>query len=191
MGWTSSYRWYSPTVLRKEYEEDMARSGQVKTFGWCGSFLKCLDTKTDRPFVVDVMVRFFGKNEGYGYKDIESTSGPFDTNIAAARWLRRELDKRNMAPYNSFEANWLLYCDRQARRLRDLKQLKAGQVVEARKDFTLTSGKEFKAGTPLVVECTERRRVVCYPHGESWRRMSLSADIILPQCYHDYPVMVV
>ena len=190
MGWTSSYHWYSPTVLRIEYEEDISRSGRVKTFGWCGSFLKCLDTKTDRPFVIDVMVRFFGKNEGYGYKDIESTSGPYDTNLAAARWLRRELDKRGMIP-DGCEHNWLLYCDRQARRLRDLKKLKAGQVVEARKDFTLTSGKEFKAGTPLVVECTERRRVVCYPQGERWRRMSLSADIILPQCYHDYPLVVV
>lgn len=190
MGWTSSYRWYSPTVLRKEYEADIARSGRVKTFGWCGSFLKCLDTQTDRPFVVDVMVRFFGKHEGYGYKDIESTSGPYDTNIAAARWLRRELAKRNLDPKH-YENDWLLYCERQARRLRDLKQLKAGQVVAARHSFELTTGKTFAAGTPLVVECVERGRVVCYPQGESWRRMSLSSDIILPKCYHDFPLMVV
>ena len=190
MGWTSSYRWYSPTVLRKEYEEDMARSGKIKTFGWCGSFLKCLDVQTDRPFVVDVMVRFFGKNEGYGYKDIESTSGPYDTNIAAARWLRRELAKRNLDPV-AYENDWLLYCERQARRLRDLKQLKAGQVVAARHSFELTTGKKFSAGTPLVVECVERGRVVCCPQGESWRRMSLSSDIILPKCYHDFPLMVV
>ena len=65
---------------------------------WCGSFLKCLHVPTNRPFVIDVMVRFFGKNEGYGYKDVESTSGPYDTNIAAARWLRRELAKRNLDP---------------------------------------------------------------------------------------------
>lgn len=190
MGWTSSYRWYSPTVLRKEYEEDIAQSGRIKTFGWCGSFLKCLDTQTDRPFVIDVMVRFFGKHEGYGYKDIESTSGPYDTNITAARWLRRELAKRNLDPMH-YENDWLLYCERQARRLRDLKQLKAGQVVAARHSFELTTGKKFAAGTQLVVECVERGRVVCYPQGESWRRMSLSSDIILPRCYHDFPLMVV
>lgn len=190
MGWTSCYRWYTPTVLRKEYEEDMARSGRIKTFGWCGSFLKCLDTQTDRPFVVDVMVRFFGKNEGYGYKDIESTSGPYDTNIAAARWLRRELAKRNLDPV-AYENDWLLYCERQARRLRDLKQLKAGQVVAARRSFELTTGKKVTAGTPLVVEWVERSRVVCYLQGESWVRMRLSSDIILPKCYHDFPLMVV
>ena len=177
-------------MLRKEYEEDIARSGKIKTFGWCGSFLKCLDTQTDRPFVIDVMVRFFGKSDGYGYKDIESTSGPYDTNIAAARWLRRELAKRNLDPV-AFESDWLLYCDRQARRLRDLRQLKAGQVVAARHSFELTTGKKFAAGTPLVVECVERGRVICYPQGESWRRMSLSSDIILPRCYHDFPLMVV
>jgi hypothetical protein len=135
------------------------------------------------------MVHKFGKRE-YGYKDIESTSGPADTNIAAARWLRRELAKRNLDPVD-FEHDWLLYCDRQARRLRDLKQLKAGQVVAARRSFELTTGKKFTAGTPLVVECVERSRVVCYPQGESWRRMSLSSDIILPKCYHDFPLMVV
>lgn len=190
MGWTSCWKWTTPTVLRREYEEDISRSGRIKTFGWCGSFLKCLDTQTDRPFVIDVMVRFFGKHEGYGYKDIESTSGPYDTNIAAARWLRRELAKRNLNP-ESYEHHWLLYCDRQARRLRALRQLKAGQVVEARRSFELTTGKKFDAGTPLVVEWVERRRVVCYPQGESWRRMSLSSDIILPKCYHDFPLMVV
>lgn len=76
MGWTSCYRWYSPTVLRKEYEQGIARSGKIKTFGWCGSFLKCLHVPTNRPFVVDVMVRFFGKHEGYGYKDIGALPAP-------------------------------------------------------------------------------------------------------------------
>ena len=190
MGWTSCYRWYKPTVLRREYEDDMARSGRIKTFGWCGSFLKCLDTQTDRPFLVDVMVRKFGKDE-YGYKDIETSSGPFDTNTAAARWLRRELAKRNMVPYNEHEASWLLYCERKERQAKLLKKLKAGAVMAARHDFTLNSGHEFKAGDLLEVKGVKRGRVHCTPKGASWPYMSLSSDIFIPSCYKDYPLMVV
>ena len=190
MGWLSSYRWYSPTVLRKEYEEDIARSGKIKTFGWCGSFLKCLHVPTNRPFVIDVMVRFFGKNEGYGYKDIESTSGPYDTNIAAARWLRRELAKRNLDPVD-FENNWLLYCTRKARHNQMLKKLTQGTKLTALRDFTITCGYKFHAGETVVVNCVSRGRIICTPHLSHWPTMSLSSDIFIPSPYRDYPLMVV
>lgn len=91
MGWTSCYKWSTPTILRCEYVEDITRSGKIQSLGWCGSFLKCIHVPTGRPFVIDVMVRKFGKRE-YGYKDVEGSSGPGGVNLAAARWLRRELE---------------------------------------------------------------------------------------------------
>lgn len=190
MGWTSCWKWTTPTVLRREYEEDITRSGRIKTFGWCGSFLKCLDTQTDRPFLVDVMVHKFGKRE-YGYKDIETSSGPYDTNTAAARWLRRELAKRNMAPANAYEASWLLRCDRKERHAKVIKAIKAGDVVEARRDFELTNGYEFKAGDKFDVRSVRRGRILCTPHGGSWPYMSLSGEIFHHMRFDDYPLMVV
>jgi len=190
MGWTSCYRWYSPTVLRKEYEQGIARSGKIKTFGWCGSFLKCLHVPTNRPFVVDVMVRFFGKHEGYGYKDIEGASGPYDTNIAAARWLRRELAKRNLDP-ESFEHNWLLYCTRKARHNKMLKEIAPGTVLTALRDFTITGGYKFRAGEAISVISVRRGRIICTPHLAHWPTMSLSSDIFIPSPYKDYPLVAV
>ncbi len=73
MGWTSSYKWYNPSVLRKEYAEDIARSGKFTVVGWEGSWLKVINNQSNRPFVIDVMVRKFGKDE-YGYKDVEGLS---------------------------------------------------------------------------------------------------------------------
>ena len=190
MGWTSCYKWYTPTVLRREYEEDISRSGKIKTFGWCGSFLKCLNTQTDRPFLVDVMVHKFGKRE-YGYKDIDTSSGPFDTNTAAARWLRRELAKRNMAPYNAFEASWLLRCERKERQSKAIKSFKVGDVLEARCDFELTNGYEYKAGDKFDVRYVKGGRVHCTPHGGSWPQMCLSGHIFIDSRIDDYPLMVV
>jgi hypothetical protein len=190
MGWTSCWKWTTPTVLRREYEEDMARSGRIKTFGWCGSFLKCLDTQTDRPFLVDVMVHKFGKRE-YGYKDIETSSGPSDTNTAAARWLRRELAKRNLAPANAYEASWLLRCDRKERQAKTVQSFKAGDVLEARCDFELNSGIQYQKGDKFDVKSVKRGRIFCTPHGVSWPFMSLSGYIFAGLQYEDYPLMVV
>ena len=190
MGWTSCWKWTTPTVLRREYEEDIARSGRIKTFGWCGSFLKCLDTQTDRPFLVDVMVHKFGKRE-YGYKDIETSSGPYDTNATAARWLRRELAKRNMAPANAYEASWLLRCDRKVRQAKTVKSFKAGDVLEARCDFALNNGYEFHAGDKFDVRYVKGGRIHCTPHGGSWPFMSLSGYIFVERQTEDYPLMVV
>lgn len=190
MGWTSCWKWTTPTVLRSEYEDDMARSGKIKTFGWCGSFLKCLDTQTDRPFLVDVMVHKFGKRE-YGYKDIDTSSGPYDTNTAAARWLRRELAKRNMAPYNDYEASWLLRCERKERQSKAIKALKGGDVLEARCDFELTNGYKYKAGDKFYVRYVKGGRVHCTPLGCSWPVMNLAGYIFIETQLDDYPLMVV
>jgi hypothetical protein len=176
-------------VLRREYEEDMARSGRVKTFGWCGSFLKCLDVANDRPFLVDVMVHKFGKRE-YGYKDIEVSSGPYDINLAAARWLRRELDKRGIIA-EKYEADWLLSCERAERASKELKAIQPGSVIAAKRDFELNNGTKFKAGDTFDVKSVKRGKVYCTPQGVSWPYMRLSSWIFAPRRHEDYPLMVV
>ena len=177
-------------MLRREYEDDITRSGRIKSFGWCGSFLKCLDTQTDRPFLVDVMVHKFGKRE-YGYKDIETSSGPYDTNTAAARWLRRELAKRNLAPASAYEASWLLRCERKERQSKTVKSFKVGDVLEARCNFELTNGYKYKAGDKFDVRYVKGGRIHCTPHGGSWPVMSLSGYIFVESQTEDYPLMVV
>jgi hypothetical protein len=187
MGWTSCYKWYSPTVLRREYEADIAKSGKIQTFGWCGSFLKCLHVPTGRPFLVDVMVRKFGKRE-YGYKDVEVSSGPYKVNQSAARWLRRELAKRGLTP-EYYEASWLLWCDRSARHSQWAKSLKEGDVIVARKDFTVTSGREFKAGDRFTFRRLKGGRIHCTPEKVSWPLMSLTMNIFCDSYTKDYAVV--
>lgn len=192
MGWTT-FNWRTPTELRKEYETDMARSGVVKTFGWCGSFLKCVHVPTNRPFLVDVMVSFFNKREGYGYKAISSTSGPGDTNMNAARWLRRELAKRGMSP-ERYEHDWLLYCERRAHRAKLLKSIKPGDVLTSVTEFDLTFNTyHFDAGDQFTVTAVRRGHILCTPKGKSWPYMKLSSDIFLENrpLWKDYPLMVV
>lgn len=188
MGWTSSPRWYTPTVLRREYVKDF-NPDRIKVIGWTGSWLKCIALKTDRPFVVDVMVKKFGRGE-YGYKDVESSSGPYEVNQAAARWLRRELAKRNMAPANDWEASWLLRCERMERRAKKLASFKPGTVLKAIEDFTCTNGAEFKAGDEFTLEYIKRNKFhVRSKYGNLYR---LSSWIFVErERYDDYPVAVV
>lgn len=178
MGWTSSYKWYKPSVLRKEYAEDLARSGRFTVVGWEGSWLKVINNKTNRPFVIDVMVKKFGKDE-YGYKDVEGSSGPYEVNQRAASWLRRELAKRGMEP-EGYEADWLARCDRAAESMARLKAIKPGDVIEAVRSFELCDGyTKFKAGDKFDVRMVKRGKVYCFPHGSSWPYMRLSKEIFL------------
>lgn len=178
MGWTSSYKWYNPTVLRKEYAEDIARSGKFTVVGWEGSWLKVINNQSNRPFVIDVMVRKFGKDE-YGYKDVEGSSGPYETNQRAARWLRRELAKRGMEP-EGYEGDWLARCDRAAESTARLKSFKPGDVIEAVRSFELCDGyTKYKAGDKFRVQKVSRGKVYCFPSNASWPYMRLSKEIFL------------
>jgi len=178
MGWTSSYEWYKPSVLRKEYAEDIARSGKFTVVGWEGSWLKVINNQTNRPFVIDVMVHKFGKNE-YGYKEVESSSGPSDINQRAARWLRRELAKRGMEP-EGYEGDWLARCERAAEGDARLKAIKPGDVIEAVRDFELSDGyTKYKAGDKFDVRYVKRGMVYCTSHGSSWPYMRLRKYIFV------------
>ena len=146
MGWTSSWKWPTPTILRKEYAAGF-NPEKTKVIGWCGGWLKCIDLLHDRPFVICVLVRRFGKRE-YGYKDMSSDMGPYYFNMAAVNWLKRELAKRNMAPYNAWEAELILRHERKARRDAELKALKEGDELTVREgeDFECTNGARFRGG---------------------------------------------
>lgn len=187
MGWTSSWEWTTPTVLRREYVKDI--KPVYKVVGWTGSWLKLIDTRNDRPFVVDVMVRKFGHRE-YGYKDVASSSGPYDVSQAAANWLRRELAKRNMAPANDWEASWLLRCERMARRAKRLAELKPGTVLKVIEDFQCTDGSQYKVGDEFILEYVKRNKF--YVRSKYGCRFRLSSWIFIErERYEDYPVAVV
>lgn len=190
MGWTSCYNWYTPTILRREYVEDITRSGNIKSLGWCGSFLKCIHVPTGRPFVIDVMVRKFGKRE-YGYKDVEGSSGPGDVNLAAARWLRRELDKRGLAP-DGYEADWLLRCNRKAERDAKVKALKPGTVLKVAVAFDTSGGSHFDVGEEFTVDYINGGKIFCHYRDFGRANYRLSPWIFYPlDMWRNYPLVAI
>ena len=185
MGWTSSWKWPTPTILRKEYAAGF-NPEKTKVVGWCGGWLKCIDLLHDRPFVICVLVRRFGKRE-YGYKDMDSTMGPYYYNMAAVMWLKRELAKRNMAPYNEWEADLILRHERKARREAVIKALKPGDELVVREEFDCTNGVHFNAGAKFTFEYFSRGRI----HARNGYIYRLTPGVFFPlQCDDMLPMVV-
>lgn len=185
MGWTSSWKWPTPTILRKEYAAGF-NPEKTKVVGWCGGWLKCIDLLHDRPFVICVLVRRFGKRE-YGYKDMDSTMGPYYYNMAAVMWLKRELAKRNMAPYNEWEADLILRHERKARREAAIKALKPGDELVVREEFDCTNGAHFNVGDKFKFEYFSRGRI----HARNGYIYRLTPGIFFPlQCDDMLPMVV-
>ena len=149
MGWTSSPRYYNPTALRRIYATEF-NPEKVTVVGWCGGWLKCINKLNDRPFLVCVLVRRVNKNE-YAYKDMDSSEGPYYFNINAVKWLKRELAKRNMEPYNQYEADLILRHDRKERQDKYIKSLTRGHELTVIDDFSCTNGAEFMGSLVLMV----------------------------------------
>lgn len=187
MGWTSSPRYYNPTVLRRIYATEF-NPEKVTVVGWCGGWLKCINKLTDRPFLVCVLVRRFGKNE-YGYKDIESTSGPCYFNQAAVKWLKRELAKRNMAPYNIHEANLILRHERLARANAAVKSLKPGDPLTVVEEFDCTDGYTYKVGTKFTFDKLIRGRIRAKLGSYHCFRLPISTFFKISDA--DYPIVAV
>lgn len=185
MGWTSSWKWPTPTILRKDYVAGINQK-TTKVVGWCGGWLKCIDLLHDRPFVICVLVRRFGKRE-YGYKDMDSTMGPYYYNMAAVMWLKRELAKRNMAPYNEWEADLILRHERKARREAVIKALKPGDELVVRSEFDCTNGAHFNVGDKFTFEYFSRGRI----HARNGYSYRLTPGIFFPlQCDDMLPMVV-
>lgn len=187
MGWTSSPRYYNPTALRRIYASDF-NPEKVTVVGWCGSWLKCIDKANDRPFLVCVLVRRFGKGE-YGYKDIDSTSGPYYFNLAAVKWLKRELAKRNMEPYNRSEAELILRHDRKERLDKYIKSLNRGQELTVIDGFRCTNGAEFRVGDKFIFEYFDRGRI--HVRTATGSRYRLTTGCFFRSPFDDYPLAVV
>lgn len=190
MGWTSSPRWYTPTVLRQEFVKDI-NPDKFTVIGWIGSWLKCINKTTNRPVVANVKIRRFRKNE-YGYKDVLSTSGPAEVSQSAAKWLRSELAKRNLAPANESEASWLLRCDRAARYAEQLKAIQPGSVISAIEPFETTHGYQFNVGDKFTVKKVCRRVIYCTSAVHSWAYFKLDSHLFIPmRLWDDYPLVAV
>lgn len=187
MGWTSSPRYYNPTALRRIYATEF-NPEKVTVVGWCGSWLKCIDKANDRPFLICVLVSRFRKNE-YGYKDICSSSGPYYFNQAAVKWLKRELAKRNMEPYNQCEADLILRHDRKERQDKYIKSLTRGHELTVIDDFSCTNGAEFHVGDKFIFEYFDRGLV--HVRTATGMRYRLSKECFFRSPMDDYPLAVV
>lgn len=188
MGWLSSWKWPTPTILRKDYVNNI-NPEYTTVVGWSGGWLKCIDKKTDRPYLICVLVRRFGKGE-YGYKDMESSVGPYYYNMAAVKWLKRELAKRNMAPYNAWEADLILRHERKARRDAMVKAIKPGSELVARTDFSCTNGAEFKPGDKFILEYVSHGKFhVRTKYGMRYRLSMVC--FVEPVQIDDYPLVAV
>ena len=188
MGWTSSPRWYNPTVLRREYAAGF-NPEKVQVIGWSGGWLKCVHKSDDRPFLVCVLVRRFGKGE-FGYKDMSSASGPYYFNQAAVKWLKRELAKRNMEPYNQYEAELILRHDRKERQEQYIKSLKNGHELTVVIDgFRCTNGAEFRVGDKFIFEYFDRGLI--HVRTATGTRYRLTKECFFRSPLDDYPLAVV
>lgn len=187
MGWTSSPRYYNPTALRRIYASEF-NPEKVNVVGWCGGWLKCIDKVNDRPFLVCVLVRRVGKYE-YAYKDMDSTEGPYYFNLAAVKWLKRELAKRNMEPYNQYEADLILRHERKERQDKYMKSLNRGDELVACTEFHCTNGADFRVGDKFILDYIHRNRFhVRTPSGTQY---ALSRECFCRSPFADYPVAVV
>ena len=188
MGWTSSPHWTTPTVLKQDIVNEIDTE-RYTIVGWTGNWLKVIRRRDDRPFVTLFMIHSFRRRE-YGYKDVDSSSGPFQVSQSAAKWLRRELEKRNMAPANDWEASWLLRCGRAARRDAAIKALKPGDRIRCVESFDCTDGSSFKAGTEFIFRYkTAQKLHVARADGYGGYRLDKS--LFFPLEMDDYPLMVV
>lgn len=190
MGYEFSTAWRSAMQLRRDYASKITPAYRV--VGWSGNFLKLIHKESDRPLLVNVLVAN-GGNLGYGYKAIrldECCPHACSTNKAAARWLRKELDKRHMAPLKQ-EANWLVYCDRMAEYNKRIDELKRGDNIRCIEPFDTTNGVHFPAGYEFIVKYVTRTRIHVTTGG--WDGYSLSKKLFFerPRMMDDYPIVAV
>jgi len=87
-GWL--FNWSSREDLLADVKRELEKNCKViKQFGnWF-----CIEEpyNNNKPTAVEILIR----NDGgqYGYKDVDVTAGPFETNTAVAKWLKPRLEK--------------------------------------------------------------------------------------------------
>lgn len=89
MGWTSSYNWKSKKETIDAYLGEFTTTTVVKRYGDTG-FVLCKN-KDGVPFGLVLLVRSFGKNNGFGYKDMDTSECPYYYHPKMAKDLKNEL----------------------------------------------------------------------------------------------------
>lgn len=152
MGWTSSSSLKSSKDCMDEVRSSFRNGFTV--VGGSGNWIRVINDRTDRPFVV--YVRTAKDRYGYAYKEMDSSMGFYYYNATHARWLAKELAKRNLAPINRFEADWIVECERRKRFNAELKSIKVGSEITSIEPFSTTDGRDFKVGHKFYVTKVSR-----------------------------------
>ena len=120
---------------------------------------------------------------------MDSSEGPYYFNINAVKWLKRELAKRNMEPYNQYEADLILRHDRKERQDKYIKSLARGHELTVIDDFSCTNGAEFHVGDKFIFEYFDRGLV--HVRTATGMRYRLSKECFFRSPMDDYPLAVV
>lgn len=136
MGWTGTFA-SSFAEMKKQYIVELTASGRIKMVSTYGNWFHCINTATDRPFVIYMLTS--SRNHEYAYKDMSSDMGFFQLNYRAASWLKRELMKRNMAPLTKYEADWILRSERKERFSKLAKIMSHGDILTLKAGFQTQS----------------------------------------------------
>ena len=142
MGYISNSQWHTAKAARESYIHDMKESGYTHVKG-TGQF-SCWFDRDGVPFVLVLLAKNFGRGHGYGIKDMCSTVCPYYYDISSAKWLKKQLEKLGLEPFNENERKWLENCFAVDARRQRLKQLVAGTVLTLNKDVEFTCGWEYK-----------------------------------------------
>lgn len=188
MGWSQQFNWRSAKDVYAEYIDCAKRNDVIHYVGRSGAFLKCIDKRNDRPYLVQLMVHNHRNGEIY-VKELDSTySGANEVNIAAADWLRRELAKRNMAPGSIYEADWLAQCERRKRLDKYIENLTPMDTLTAICDFNTTNGFHYHKGDQFQFCYKRRKKIVCKADGIIY---AFSYDVFFDTSLKDFPLVAV
>lgn len=188
MGWSQQVNWRSAKDVYAEYIDCAKRNDVVHYVGRSGAFLKCIDKRNDRPYLVQLLVHNHRNGEVY-VKELDSTyTGANEINIAAADWLRRELAKRNLAPGSIYEADWLAQCERRKRLDKYIENLTPMDKLTAIRDVTMSSGIVFEKGDQFQFLYKRRQKIICRIAGI---QCAMHYDVFFDTSLRDYPIVAI
>lgn len=137
MGWLSSTAWPTRTAIRDHVRSELIESGNIiKKDALVGNhYWAAVTAKDGRTCIFLALLRSDGPNYGWGYKDMDEFSGPYETDIPlsvlnAADPLDRFTDYGPGLGYaKSFREKAYAAISEKSRRKGLLKGLKPGDVV--------------------------------------------------------------
>lgn len=87
-GWV--FNWYSREDLLADIKHELEKN--CKVIKQIGNWF-CIEEpyNKNKPTAVEILIKKDGNQ--YGYKDVDVTAGPYETNTAVAKWLKPRLEK--------------------------------------------------------------------------------------------------